>query len=251
MWKIIYISKTVFPQKLPPIHRLRVPQIWQKFSLEVNIRSQSEKRSNFSLLKKIFHKLFPRTSIAVFPTLKNFSAIVPKTSKKFRNSSSFQDFHSENLICKCSTGHAESIFDKPAKNFPAKTQVFLVKIQKRRKTNCSTVIFEVFFLCTLRLLLQHTWLIFLPESEKLIESPKGVDNSENYFDHFFSMFSWEHVKSTLATCGIFLPKYGYFPSETKNGQRITLLSKRAFKRSAAPVGYSFGWFDPKFIPEVQ
>ena len=142
--RLYIFQKLFFPQKLPRIHRLRVSQLWQKFSLEVNNRTESEKRSNFSLLKKIFHKLFPRTSIAVLPSLKNFSAIVPKTSKIFRKSPSFQDFHSKNLLCKCSTGHVESILDNPAKNFTAKTQVFLVKIQKRRKTNCSTVLFDVF-----------------------------------------------------------------------------------------------------------
>ena len=52
MWKILYISKNVFPQKLPRIHRLRVSQLWRKFSLEVNIRSESENVANFSLLEK-------------------------------------------------------------------------------------------------------------------------------------------------------------------------------------------------------
>ena len=45
---------------------------------------------------------------------------------------------------------------------------------------------------------------------------------------------------------IFLPKYGYFRSGSKNDQRITLLSKRASKRSAVPVGCSFENFDKKF-----
>ena len=62
-----------------------------------------------------------------------FSAIVPKTSKIIRKTSSFQDFHSEMLLCKCSTGQVESFFDNPAKNFPAKSQDFLVKIQKDEK----------------------------------------------------------------------------------------------------------------------
>ena len=37
------------------------------------------------------------------------------------------------LLCKCSTGQVESFFDNPAKNFPAKSQDFLVKIQKDEK----------------------------------------------------------------------------------------------------------------------
>ena len=243
VWKILFISKTVFPQKLPRIHRLRVSQLWRKISLQVNKRTESEKKSNFSLLKKNFHKLFPRTSIAVLPTLKKVFRHCPENSKIYPKNLEFSRLHSEMLLCKCSTGQVESIFDNPGKNFPAKIQDFLVKIQKRRKTNCSTIFFWYFFLCTLRLLFQLTWLIFSPKSEKTHWKSKRDDNTENYFNYFFSMFSWGHVKCTLVTCGIFLPKYGYFRSETKNDQIIILLSKRASKRSAATVGYSFGKFD--------
>ena len=68
-----------------------------------------------------------------------FSAIVPKTSKVIQKSLSFQDFLSEMLLCKCSSGHVEKGFENPAKNFPVKIQVFLFKVQKRRKTNYSIV----------------------------------------------------------------------------------------------------------------
>ena len=83
VWKIIYISKNVFPQKLPPIHRLRFSQLWQNFLLEVNIRSQSEKKSEFFSFEKNFHKLFPRTSIAVLPTLEKFFQHCPKNFENF------------------------------------------------------------------------------------------------------------------------------------------------------------------------
>ena len=52
-----------------------------KLSLEVNIRSESEKIANYSLLKRKYHKLFPRTSIAVLPTLKKF---FPPLSRKLQ-----------------------------------------------------------------------------------------------------------------------------------------------------------------------
>ena len=147
------------------------------------------------------------------------------------------------LLCKCSTEQVESFFDNPAKNFPAKSQHFLVKIQKKTKNKLFNKFFWYFFLCTLRLLFQHTWLIFLPKSEKTHWKSKRDDKSENYFNRFFSKFRWGHVKCTLATCRNCSPKFGYFRSETKNDQRITLLSKGALKRSAAPVGFSFEKFD--------
>ena len=46
-----------------------------------------------------------------------FSAIVPKTSKIIQKFLSFQDFLSEMLRRKCSSGNVESSFDNPAKNF--------------------------------------------------------------------------------------------------------------------------------------
>ena len=166
MLNIIYISKNVFfSRKLPRRRRLRVSQLWQKFSLEVNIRSESEKKRIFFFWKKKSIN-FSRGHLLLFcRPRKRFAAIVPKISKHIRKSSSLQDFHSELLLCKCSTGHVESIFDNTAKNFHAKTQVFLVKIQKRRKTNCSTV-FLTLFLCTLRLLFQHPWLFFFAKIRK-------------------------------------------------------------------------------------
>ena len=68
---------------------------------------------------------------------------------------------------------------------------------------------------------------------------------------FFSKFCWGHVNCTLATCRIFLPKYGNFRSETENDQTISLLSKKTSKPSAAPVGCSFEKVFKKFTPKVQ
>ena len=92
--------------------------------------------------------MFPWTSSTVLQTLKNFSAIDPKTSKIDRKSWSFQDFLSEILLWKCSSGHVESSFDNPAKNICVKIQVHFVKFKKRWKTNCSRVVFDVFHLYT-------------------------------------------------------------------------------------------------------
>ena len=68
----------------------------------------------------------------------------------------------------------------------------------------------------------------------------------------FSQSSAEDTwNSLLATCHKFLPKDGYYRSETENDQTITLLSKKTSKPSAAPVGCSFEKIFKKFTPKVQ
>ena len=89
------------------------------------------------------------------------------------------------LPCNWSSGHVESSFDNPAKKFPLKKTRFSCQSPKRRKTICSTVNFSTFFLCTLRLLLRHTWLFLCQNQKKLTQSPKKDDNSKNNFYHFF------------------------------------------------------------------
>ena len=161
---IIYIWENDFPQLLHGILRLRVSQIWQSFSPEVRKSLRIGKKARFSLYKNFF-KLFPWTSFIVLQTLKNFSALVPKISKTIRKSWSFQDFLSEILLWKCSSGQVESSFDIPAKNVRAKIQVFLSKSKKDEKT-IAQEFFLTFFICTLKLQYRHTWLFFLPKSEK-------------------------------------------------------------------------------------
>ena len=52
------------------------------------------------------------------------------------------------LLRKCFSGHVKSSFDNPAKNFPVKIQVFLVKVQKNEKPIVQEYFFEVFTLNT-------------------------------------------------------------------------------------------------------
>ena len=145
--RLYIFEKNDFPQLVPRLIRWRVSKISQSFAPEVRKSLRIGKKAKFSLCKNFF-RLFPWTSFTVLQTLKNFSAIVPETSKIIRKSWSFQDFLSEILLWKCSSGHVESSFDNPAKNVRVKIQVFFVKVQKRRKTNCSRVFFDVFHLYT-------------------------------------------------------------------------------------------------------
>ena len=186
MWKVIYISKNVFPQKLPRICRLRFLQIWQSFSPEVRKSLRIGKNSEFSSSEKIFSiNCSPGHLLLFCQPWKMFSAVVPKISKTIQKSSRFQDLLSAMLLCNWSSGHVESSFDNPAKKIPVKIHVFLVKVQKRRKTVGSTVNFSTFFLCTLRLLFRHTWLFFLSKSEKTHSKSEKDDNSKKNFCHFF------------------------------------------------------------------
>ena len=209
------------------------------------------KNSEFFSSKKIFSiNCSPGHLLLFCQPWKMFSAVVPKISKTIQKSSRFQDLLSEMLLCNWSSEHVESSFDKPAKKIPVKIHVFLVKVQKRRKTVRSTVNFSTFFLCTLRLLFRHTWLFFCQNQKKLTQSPKKDDNSKYNFCHFFSRFCWGHVKCPFGNPSIiFLLKAGYFRSETENPPTITILSKKTFKRSAGHVGCNFDkvakFFDTK------
>ena len=78
------------------------------------------------------------------------------------------------LLFKGSFGHVESSIDNPAKSFPVQLQVFLVKVQEKRKTNFSWVFFDVFSLCTLDYCFD-TPEIFLTKLEKTsLKIPKKM-----------------------------------------------------------------------------
>ena len=77
-------------------------------------------------------------------------------------------------------------FWQPCQKLSWKDTGFSCQNPKKTKNQLFNSFFWRFFLCTLRLLFQHTRLIFLPKSEKkLIESPKRDDNSEYYINRFF------------------------------------------------------------------
>ena len=135
-----------------------------------------------------------------------FSAIVLKISIIIRKSPSFHDLVSAMLLRKCFSGHLKSSFGNPTKNFPVKIQIFLVKVQKRRKTNCSRVFFRSFYSVRLAYCFDTPDYFFAKIRNKLTQSPKRDENSTNYFYHFFSKFCWGHVKCTLKNPGkSFLP----------------------------------------------
>ena len=88
------------------------------------------------------------------------------------------------LICMCSTGQVESFLTTLPKTFLQKHRFFLSKSKKDEKQIVQQS-FLTFFPSTLRLLFQHTWLLFLPKSEKTHWKSKRDDNSEKNFNQFF------------------------------------------------------------------
>ena len=150
------------------------------------------------------------------------------------------------LLFKGSSGHVETSFDKTAKNFPVKLQVFLVKVQEKRKTNFSRV-FLTFFALYTWLLFRHTWLFFFDKiRKKLTRSPKRDDDSINYFCHFFSKFCWGHVNCTFsntAKCHTFFVRRRFFSlRDRKRSNKYSSLQKKTSKRSVSPVGCTFESF---------
>ena len=166
------------------------------------------------------------------PTWKIFSAIVSKTSKIIRKSPSFHDFLSETLLRKCISRHVKSSFENPAKNFPVKVQVFLAQSPKKTKNQFLKSIFSKFVLSTLRLLFRHTWLFFSQNQKKTHSKSQKVDNSTNYFYHFFSKFFWGHVKCTLKDLPkVFCHKTVTFAQISKTIKQLlfSLLSRKNLK----------------------
>ena len=225
VWKIIYISKIVFPQKLPRIHRLRVSQLWQKISLEVNIGSESEKKSEFFSFGKKFSYTVPADIYCCFANPgKVFPSLSRKLQKVFENPRVFKT--SSRKICSVNVPlDTSKYFWQPCQKLSCKNTGFACQNPKKTKNQLLNSFFWRFFLCTLRLLLQHTWLIFFAKSRKKSLKVQKEMIIVKITLKIFSKFCWGHVNCTLATCRIFLPKYGNFRSETKNDQRITLLSK--------------------------
>ena len=205
--------------------------------------------------KKFFIKC-SRGHLFVFcQTWKKISATVPKTSKIIRKCWNFQDFLSEMLLCKCSSAHVESSSGNPAKIFPVKIQLFLVEVQKRRKFIFSREFFWRFSLCTLDYCFDTPDNYFFGKirknSIKVSKEMMIVLFTFITFSQSFAEDTWKALLATLPNAIVFLPKNGYFRSDTKNGQTITLLSKKTSKRSAATVGCSFEKIDIKFTPKFN
>ena len=231
---------------------MRVSQLWRKFSLEVNIRSESEKVANFSLLEKKFVNCSRGHLLLLCQPWKMFSAIVPKTSKVFPKSSSFEDFLSEILLCKCSSGHVEKNFWPPWQKLYGKNTGFTCQSPKNDKPNLQ----DCFFCSSSSVHLDYCYdtpdAFFWQNLKKATQSPERDEKNINYFYQFSSKFCWGHTNCTLSIpAKKFLPKYGYFRSETEISWTLTLPSKKTFKRSALNVGCSFDKFANTITPKVQ
>ena len=70
---------------------------------------------------------------------------VPETSLLSRKPWNFEQFLSETLLCKCSSGHIEISFDIPAQFFPVNSKFFLVNVQNWWQISYAKTFFRKFF----------------------------------------------------------------------------------------------------------
>ena len=213
------------------------------------------KKKRIFLFQENFHEPFPRTYNSVLPTLRKSC---PQLSRKLQKvSKNPQDFKTSIRKC-CSVSvpldTSKVFLTTLPKTFLHKHRFFLSKSKKHEKPIVQQFFWR-FFLCTLRLLFQRTWLIFLLKSKK---NSFKVSKEMIIVKNFWSLF----LKVLLRTRKInfsnpakfhkFFAKRRLFSlREQKRSNSYSSLQKKTSKRSAAPMGCSFEKFDIKFQPKVQ
>ena len=99
--------------------------------------------------------------------------------------------------------------------------------------------FLTFFPLYTWLLFRHTWLIFLPKSDKTpLKIPKEmmlVWNTFIIFSQSFAEDTWNSLLATLPNAK-FLVKYGFFAQRPKKIKQLFFFPKKTSERFAAPVG---------------
>ena len=89
------------------------------------------------------------------------------------------------LLFKGSFVHVESSFDNPAKKLSGKTTGFSGQSPRKTKNQFFMSIFWRFSLCTLDYCFDTPEHFFIKIRENFPQIPKKVDDSINYFYHFF------------------------------------------------------------------
>ena len=159
-FEILYkFSKKVFPPKHP---RIRWWQISQSLKVKNN---RPESRKEFFSLEKMSCYI---VLVDIYCSFGNTEESLPPLSQKLQYNSGKSTSLRNSFLKFCSVSvplntlnvvltplniffvKIETKINQSLTFFPVKVQLFLVKVQKRRKTICST-----FFLCTLRLLFRH------------------------------------------------------------------------------------------------
>ena len=141
VWKIMYISKIVFPQKLPRIHRLRVSPLWRKISLEVNIGSKSEKKSEFfSFGKKVFINCSRGHLLLFCQVWKIFPPLSPKLQKLSENPRVFKT-SIRKCWSVCVPLDKSKVFWQPCQKLPCKNTGFSCQNPKKTKNKLFNKVF--------------------------------------------------------------------------------------------------------------
>ena len=129
---------------------------------------------------------------------KCFPPLSRKLRKLYESPEVFKTFFQKCCSEVVYSGHVERSFDNIDKNLPVKIQVFLVKVQRRRKTNFFKSLFWHFSTVHLSYCFDKPDCFFCQNQKKLNQSSKKDVNIMNYFYHLFSKFCWGLLKFTFS-----------------------------------------------------
>ena len=137
-------------------------------------------------------------------------------------------------------------FWQPCQKLSCKNTRFSCQNLKKTKNQLFNSFFDIIPLYTQITVSTHLTIFFAKIRKNSFKVPKEMIMVKITLISFSQSIAEDTWNALYQPAKIILPKYGYFRSGSKNDQRITLLSKRASKRSAVPVGCSFENFDKKF-----
>ena len=114
---------------------------------------------------------------------------VPETSLLSRKTWNFEQFLSETLLCKCSSGHIEISFDIPAQFCTVNSKFFLVNVQKWWQVSYPKIFFRIFYRTdTYATVSTNVPLFFLKKSKFLCSKSEQVKKKQFFKVKFPQMF---------------------------------------------------------------
>ena len=116
-----------------------------------------------------------------------------------RNPWNFEQFLSEKLLCKCSSGHTEISFDIPAQFFPVNSKIFLVNVQNWWQISYPKTFFRKFFRTdTYATVLTNVPLFFQKKSEFPCSKSEQLKKKQFFKVKFPQMFPINTCIAVLA-----------------------------------------------------
>ena len=170
---------------------------------------------------------------------KCFPPLSRKLRKLYESPEVFKTFFQKCCSEVVYSGHVERSFDNLDKNLPVKIQVFLVKVQKRRKTNFFKSLFRHFSTVQLSYCFDKPDFFFAKIRKNSIKVLKKMLILWITFITFSQSSAEDTWNLLLATCHKFFAKRRLLSlRDRKRWNNYSSLQKTS-KPSAAPVGCSF------------